>query len=83
MKSMKPFGGVGALILILLLAVTLEIGPRTAEGLFGKGRCNVASKFFHGPCGGDTNCDTVCKAEGFRHGGNCHGLRRRCFCCPR
>ncbi|KAK3037379.1 hypothetical protein RJ639_030477 [Escallonia herrerae] len=41
--------------------------------------CLSQSQRFKGPCVSDTNCASVCHTEGF-HGGDCRGLRRRCFC---
>uniref|UniRef100_A0A803L8Y3 Knottins-like domain-containing protein n=1 Tax=Chenopodium quinoa TaxID=63459 RepID=A0A803L8Y3_CHEQI len=58
-----------------------DAGPRKAEaGIFSRKKCKSPSKTFRGPCSRDSNCDTVCRYEGYP-AGNCHGLRRRCICC--
>lgn len=53
-----------------------EMGTiRGAEGRM----CESKSSRFKGPCSRDSNCASVCKAEGFPSG-DCRGFRRRCFC---
>ncbi|PHT42490.1 Defensin SD2 [Capsicum baccatum] len=60
------------LVAMLLLAT----GPMTSvEARL----CESQSHHFKGKCFSDTNCGSVCKSEGFT-GGNCRGLRQRCFC---
>ncbi|KMT10452.1 hypothetical protein BVRB_5g115790 [Beta vulgaris subsp. vulgaris] len=71
-QSMKSFT---AVCLVLLLVLATEVGPRVAEAR----TCETASHKFKGPCLGDRNCANVCQTEGFP-GGDCQGLRRRCFC---
>ncbi|KAG5549114.1 hypothetical protein RHGRI_014477 [Rhododendron griersonianum] len=51
------------------------MGGRVAEGR----TCESQSNKFKGTCVSQTNCGSVCQTEGFQ-GGNCRGLRRRCFC---
>ncbi|XP_057516217.1 defensin D2-like [Amaranthus tricolor] len=75
---MKTFG---AFVLMFLLASFAITGPRKTEARM----CKAPSKLFRGMCGiRDSNCDSVCKAEGMA-AGDCHGFRRRCICsrpCP-
>ncbi|KAH6779279.1 low-molecular-weight cysteine-rich 69 [Perilla frutescens var. hirtella] len=59
-----------AAVLLVLMLVTITTEART---------CESQSHSFKGACLSDTNCASVCKTEGFT-GGNCRGLRRRCFC---
>nr|AFJ04517.1 low-molecular-weight cysteine-rich 69 [Vernicia fordii] len=58
------------LLLFLLLVATEMTEART---------CESQSHKFKGTCLSETNCASVCKTEGFT-GGDCRGLRRRCFC---
>ncbi|KAI4995321.1 hypothetical protein ZWY2020_035224 [Hordeum vulgare] len=66
-----------ALFLVLLLAATGEMGGPVAVA--EARRCESPSHMFRGPCVRGHNCANVCRTEGFP-GGNCRGLRRRCFC---
>ncbi|XP_021733735.1 defensin-like protein [Chenopodium quinoa] len=69
---MRPFT---AVFLVLLLVFAAEMGPRVAEAR----TCETASHKFKGACISKRNCENVCQTEGFS-GGDCKGLRRRCFC---
>nr|XP_011462172.1 PREDICTED: uncharacterized protein LOC105350880 [Fragaria vesca subsp. vesca] len=42
-------------------------------------KCESLSHNFNGLCLSESNCASVCATEGFT-GGDCRGLRRRCFC---
>ncbi|MQM04275.1 hypothetical protein Taro_037062 [Colocasia esculenta] len=65
------------LLLVLLLVAT---GEMTGTSKVAEARtCESQSHKFKGTCLSETNCANVCKTEGF-HGGDCRGLRRRCFC---
>ncbi|PWA67554.1 Defensin SD2 [Artemisia annua] len=71
--SMRMFA---TLLLVVMCLLTNEMGgPIVVEGR----TCLSQSHKFKGPCVSETNCASVCKSEGF-HGGDCRGLRRRCFC---
>ena len=41
--------------------------------------CTYKSEKFRGICLSDIKCTDVCKKEGFE-GGDCEGVRRRCYC---
>ncbi|QCD84912.1 Knottin [Vigna unguiculata] len=41
--------------------------------------CTVPSKTFKYLCFSDTQCDSVCKTEGF-DSGKCEGVLHRCMC---
>lgn len=41
--------------------------------------CESQSQRFKGPCVRKKNCAAICETEGFP-GGDCRGVRRRCFC---
>ncbi|PWA96134.1 Defensin SD2 [Artemisia annua] len=71
--SMKMFATL--LLLVMCLLANEMGGPMVVEGR----TCLSQSHKFKGPCVSDTNCASVCKTEGFP-GGDCQGLRRRCFC---
>ncbi|XP_009769844.1 defensin-like protein P322 [Nicotiana tabacum] len=72
-KSMRFFATV---LLLAMLVMATEMGPMTiAEAR----RCESKSQRFRGPCVREKNCAAVCETEGFS-GGDCRGLRRRCFC---
>ncbi|XP_050373754.1 defensin Ec-AMP-D2-like [Argentina anserina] len=61
----------------LLLLVATGMGP---NAMVAEARnCESKSHKFKGKCFSETNCGSVCQTEGFS-GGNCRGLRRRCFC---
>nr|CAH58740.1 defensin [Plantago major] len=62
-------------VLFALFLVLVITGPMVGEAR----KCRSASHRFKGTCLSDTNCASVCKTEGFP-GGDCKGLRRRCFC---
>ncbi|KAG5594092.1 hypothetical protein H5410_035324 [Solanum commersonii] len=66
-----------AIVLFLaMLVMDTEMGPmRIIEARI----CESPSQRFKGPCLTDRNCASVCETEGFT-GGDCRGLRRRCFC---
>nr|ASU87506.1 PDF1 [Agave sisalana] len=65
-----------AILLLCLLLVATEMGPT----LMAEARtCESQSHKFKGPCLRASNCANVCQTEGFP-GGDCRGLRRRCFC---
>ncbi|XP_019056661.1 PREDICTED: defensin-like protein 2 [Tarenaya hassleriana] len=66
---------VSAVLLVFMLLVATEMGPVAVEGR----TCESPSHRFKGACLSETNCANVCHNEGFI-GGNCRGLRRRCFC---
>ncbi|XP_058216078.1 defensin Ec-AMP-D1-like [Rhododendron vialii] len=66
---------VSTVFLVLMLLMATEMGGRVAEGR----TCESQSQKFKGACVSQTNCGSVCQTEGFQ-GGNCRGLRRRCFC---
>ncbi|KAI3816413.1 hypothetical protein L1987_16109 [Smallanthus sonchifolius] len=71
--SMKLFA---TLFLVVMFLMTNEMGgPVVVEGR----TCQSQSNKFKGTCLSDTNCANVCHSEGFP-GGDCIGLRRRCFC---
>ncbi|WOH07556.1 hypothetical protein DCAR_0726988 [Daucus carota subsp. sativus] len=61
--------------LFMVVMLLMSGGIREAEGR----TCESQSHKFKGTCLSETNCGNVCKNEGFS-GGNCRGLRRRCFC---
>ncbi|XP_021855137.1 defensin-like protein [Spinacia oleracea] len=69
---MRPFT---AVFLVVLLVLAADVGPRVAEAR----TCESPSHKFKGPCATNRNCESVCQTEGFP-GGDCKGLRRRCFC---
>nr|ACS96442.1 defensin [Jatropha curcas] len=71
-NPMRPFS---AVLFLLLLLVATEIGSKMAEAR----TCESQTHKFKGTCLSETNCANVCKTEGFT-GGDCRGLRRRCFC---
>ncbi|KAE9610194.1 hypothetical protein Lal_00006455 [Lupinus albus] len=74
--SMSRFG---LIFLFLVLLASQELVTKT-EGFLGSHRCGkVLSSRFKGKCLTDHNCDSVCQLEGYV-GGDCHGVRRRCFC---
>ncbi|XP_020260248.1 defensin-like protein [Asparagus officinalis] len=64
-----------AIALLFLLLVATEMGPEVVEAR----TCESQSHRFRGPCVRESNCASVCQTEGFP-GGDCRGLRRRCFC---
>nr|AXO78770.1 defensin [Brugmansia x candida] len=62
--------------LLAMLVMATEMGPmRIAEAR----HCESQSQRFKGTCLSEKNCASVCETEGFS-GGDCRGLRRRCFC---
>uniref|UniRef100_A0A6N2KAU0 Knottins-like domain-containing protein n=1 Tax=Salix viminalis TaxID=40686 RepID=A0A6N2KAU0_SALVM len=64
----------GLLLLLLLVLVSQEmVVPAEARV------CLSQSHKYKGTCLRGNNCANVCKTEGFP-GGDCRGLRRRCFC---
>ncbi|KAL8520762.1 hypothetical protein ACS0TY_011349 [Phlomoides rotata] len=66
---------------VFLLVLILIISGNSVNGLKAveKKVCNYKSKKFWGVCLSDIKCTDVCKREGFQ-GGDCQGLRRRCYC---
>ncbi|XP_060172007.1 defensin-like protein P322 [Lycium barbarum] len=71
--SMRFFASV---LLLAMLVMATEMGPiRIAEAR----HCESKSHRFKGVCVSEKNCASVCETEGFS-GGDCRGLRRRCFC---
>ncbi|ESQ33095.1 hypothetical protein EUTSA_v10005228mg [Eutrema salsugineum] len=66
---------ISTVILVFMIFVATGMGPVTVEAR----TCESKSHRFKGACLSETNCKNVCHNEGFR-GGNCRGLRRRCFC---
>nr|WGC54893.1 plant defensin protein PDF2.4 [Gerbera hybrid cultivar] len=74
--SMKLFATV---FLVVMCLLATEMGG----GMVAEARtCESQSHKFKGPCLSDHNCGNTCKTEGFQ-GGDCRGLRRRCFCTKR
>ncbi|KAK3011791.1 hypothetical protein RJ639_011779 [Escallonia herrerae] len=69
-RSNFLFSLVFVLMVLIASDVSLVAEART---------CLSQSQRFKGPCVSETNCASVCHTEGF-HGGDCRGLRRRCFC---
>jgi hypothetical protein len=67
-----PFGFLNLLIFVCVYTEEMVM-PSEARV------CESQSHKFKGPCVGDHNCALVCRNEGFS-GGDCKGLRRRCFC---
>ncbi|KAL4334038.1 hypothetical protein GQ457_07G010990 [Hibiscus cannabinus] len=63
--------------LLLLVLLTIEMGPITVEGKIKI--CERPSTLFKGLCMSDLNCETLCNSEGFTDG-ECEGFRRRCIC---
>nr|ACB32234.1 gamma-thionin/defensin [Solanum chacoense] len=62
--------------MLLLAMLVMATGPtRIVEAR----TCESQSHRFKGPCVSEKNCASVCETEGFS-GGDCRGLRRRCFC---
>ncbi|PIN01664.1 hypothetical protein CDL12_25831 [Handroanthus impetiginosus] len=73
---------VTAVFLLLLLLINGEkTEVNSVEGVkIGRKKiCKYKSKKFWGLCLSDIRCTDVCKSEGFQ-GGDCQGLRRRCYC---
>ncbi|XP_012572202.1 defensin-like protein 1 [Cicer arietinum] len=64
----------GVLFMFFLL-LTADVAVKTAEAR----TCESRSHRFKGTCLSDTTCAHACRNEGFS-GGDCRGLRRRCFC---
>ncbi|CAN6240192.1 unnamed protein product [Urochloa humidicola] len=65
-------------VVLLLLAASSEMGTtRVAEAR----HCVSQSHKFVGSCMRKSNCENVCKTEGFPWG-DCrfHGLVRKCYC---
>ncbi|XP_061991973.1 defensin Ec-AMP-D2-like [Rosa rugosa] len=61
----------------ILLLVATGMGP---NAMVAEARtCETLSHKFKGTCVRESNCASVCQTEGFS-GGDCRGLRRRCFC---
>ncbi|XP_028951513.1 defensin Ec-AMP-D2-like [Malus sylvestris] len=69
-RSMRLFPTVFVFLLLLVATGTMVAEGRT---------CESQSNRFKGSCVSKSNCAAVCQTEGFP-GGNCRGLRRRCFC---
>ncbi|KAL6189737.1 PREDICTED: defensin Ec-AMP-D2-like [Fragaria vesca subsp. vesca] len=66
-----------AVFVALLLLVATGMGP---NAMVAEARtCETLSHKFKGTCLRESNCASVCQTEGFT-GGDCRGLRRRCFC---
>ncbi|KAK9935663.1 hypothetical protein M0R45_022753 [Rubus argutus] len=66
-----------SLFVTVLLLLATGMGP---NALVAEARtCESLSNKFKGVCVSQTNCGSVCQTEGFT-GGDCRGLRRRCFC---
>ncbi|CAA7053626.1 unnamed protein product [Microthlaspi erraticum] len=66
---------VSAVLLLFVIFVNTGMGPFTVEAR----KCESLSQKFKGACVSESNCANVCHGEGFS-GGDCRGLRRRCFC---
>ncbi|KAK9935662.1 hypothetical protein M0R45_022752 [Rubus argutus] len=65
------------LFVAVLLLLATGMGP---NAMVAEARtCETLSHKFKGTCLRESNCGSVCQTEGFT-GGNCRGLRRRCFC---
>ncbi|XP_060171115.1 defensin-like protein [Lycium barbarum] len=62
--------------LVTMLVLATDMAPMSSAEAR---TCESQSHHFKGTCLSDTNCASICKNEGFI-GGDCHGLRRRCFC---
>ncbi|XP_019198213.1 PREDICTED: defensin Ec-AMP-D1-like [Ipomoea nil] len=74
-SSLRSFA---AALLFVMLFMPTELGTNTI--MVAEARtCESPSTKFKGPCARDSNCASVCQTEGFP-GGDCKGLRRRCFC---
>ncbi|KMT10449.1 hypothetical protein BVRB_5g115760 [Beta vulgaris subsp. vulgaris] len=71
-QPMRPFA---AILVVFLLVLATEIGPRVAEAR----TCDAPSHSFKGICTRKRNCESVCNSEGFADG-DCKGFRRRCIC---
>ncbi|XP_027343616.1 defensin-like protein 1 [Abrus precatorius] len=67
----KTFG----FLFLLLLVLAADVAVKTGEAR----ECESESHGFKGVCLSDNNCAHVCRTEGFS-GGDCHGVRRRCYC---
>ncbi|KAL8266564.1 hypothetical protein R6Q59_003908 [Mikania micrantha] len=65
----------GVFLFILLILVQFEGEERVVEAR----TCESQSHGLEGRCASEHNCGLVCRNEGFT-GGNCRGLRGRCFC---
>ncbi|KAK2991641.1 hypothetical protein RJ640_000280 [Escallonia rubra] len=63
-----------SLVFVLMVLMASDMGLVTEART-----CLSQSHRFKGTCVSETNCASVCHTEGF-HGGDCRGLRRRCFC---
>ncbi|KAK4369921.1 hypothetical protein RND71_009396 [Anisodus tanguticus] len=64
-------------LLLTMLVMAIDMGPmKIAEEAR---TCESQSHLFKGTCVSEHNCASVCETEG-SSGGDCRGLRRRCFC---
>ncbi|CAL5197289.1 unnamed protein product [Lathyrus oleraceus] len=63
-------------IFVFLFLLATEMGPAIVANARD---CESPSQKFKGVCLSDRNCASVCQTEGFT-GGDCKGLRQRCFC---
>ncbi|KAL9148717.1 hypothetical protein ABFS82_12G060300 [Erythranthe guttata] len=84
MKNSNHFAMTAVFMLMLLLinvSAQSNVDGEIADYLKieEKKRCNYESKKFWGICLSDSKCGEVCTKEGFE-GGDCKGLRRRCYC---
>ncbi|OMO94673.1 Knottin [Corchorus olitorius] len=75
MEVMRKLFGM-MLLLFLVLASQDMVVPSEAR------LCQSQSHGFKGGCLSNHNCALVCRNEGFS-GGQCRGLRHRCFCTRR
>ncbi|KAA3468170.1 defensin Ec-AMP-D1-like [Gossypium australe] len=65
-----------ALILLMLVLITTEIGTMALEDRI----CQSRSTEYRGMCLFDANCDNICKTEPGFTGGHCHSFFRSCYC---
>ncbi|PIN01663.1 hypothetical protein CDL12_25830 [Handroanthus impetiginosus] len=76
MKYSNCFSMTAVFLLLLLLIYGGSVDSLKVEG---KKVCLYKSKKFRWLCLDDIKCADVCKREGFE-GGDCQGIRRRCYC---
>ncbi|KAH1120557.1 hypothetical protein J1N35_003717 [Gossypium stocksii] len=67
---------ISIMVLLMLVLLTIEIGPVVADG---DKICESPSNAFKELCLRDDNCDIVCKIEGFPNE-DCKGFLHKCVC---